>query len=102
MKLKMRRSTGNVFRDIGFPNEEGEHLRVRSNLMLHLQKAISARNLTQSAAARLLHVTHPRISDLMRGRIDLFSTDTLIELLARLGIRVRIVVTSHRRKAGVA
>jgi predicted XRE-type DNA-binding protein len=102
MKLKMTRSSGNVFRDIGFSGEEAEHLRVRSNLMISLQKTIAARNLTQAAAAKTLHVTQPRISDLMRGRIDLFSTDALIEMLARLGIRVKLVLQPSRRKAGVA
>jgi predicted XRE-type DNA-binding protein len=61
--------------------------------MIHLQKAISARDLTQAAAAKKLHVSQPRISDLMRGRIDLFSTDALIEMLAHLGIRVKLVLT---------
>ena len=57
--------------------------------MINLQKAISARRLKQAEAANLLGVTQPRVSDLMRGRIDLFSTDTLIDMLARLGIRVK-------------
>ena len=102
MKLKMTRSTGNVYRDIGFSSEEAEHLRVRSTMMVHLQRAISVRNLTQAAAAKKLHVTQPRISDLMRGRIDLFSTDALIEMLSHLGIRVKIVLTQHRRRTGAA
>ena len=40
----------------------------------------------------MLQVTQPRVSDLLRGRIDLFSTDSLIEMLARLGMRVRFVL----------
>jgi predicted XRE-type DNA-binding protein len=47
-------------------------------------------------AARLLGVTQPRVSDLMRGRIDLFSIDTLIDMLARLGIRSRVVLKNSR------
>jgi len=102
MKLRMTRSTGNVFRDLGFSPEEAEHLTVRSDLMINLQKAISARRLNQAEAANLLGVTQPRVSDLMRGRIDLFSTDTLIDMLARLGIRVKLLPQRSRRRAGVA
>ena len=79
MRLKVTRSTGNVFRDLGFSVEEAEHLRIRSDLLIELQKTIGKRRLKQAEAARLLGVTQPRVSDLMRGRIDLFSTDTLID-----------------------
>lgn len=102
MKLKVTRSTGNVFRDLGFSPEEAEHLKVRSELMIHLQKAIDARGLKQAEAAKLLQVTQPRISDLMRGRVDLFSVDTLIDMLARLGIRVKLVLRPLGKRAGVA
>ena len=102
MKLKVTRSTGNVFRDLGFSPEEAEHLKVRSELMIHLQKAIDARGLKQAEAAKLLQVTQPRISDLVRGRVDLFSVDTLIDMLARLGIRVKLVLRPLGKRAGVA
>ena len=98
----MTRSAGNVFRDVGYSPEEAEHLRVRADLMIDLQKAVSARRLKQAEAAKLLGVTQPRVSDLMRGRLDLFSVDTLIDMLARLGIRVKLVVQPSRRRAGVA
>jgi len=101
-KVKLTRSTGNVFRDLGFPPDEALHLKVRSELMLSLQKAIAARRLKQGDAAELLGVTQPRVSDLMRGRIDLFSIDTLIDMLAKLGIRAKIVLQPSRRRAGVA
>jgi predicted XRE-type DNA-binding protein len=94
--LKVTPSTGNVFRDLGFSAEESEHLLVRADLLLQLQKALTSRGLTQAKAARLLHVTQPRVSDLLRGRLDLFSTDSLIDMLARLGVRVRIVLKPAR------
>ena len=102
MKLKVTRSTGNVFRDLGFSPEEAEHLKVRSNLMIHLQKAIATRCLKQAEAAKLLGVTQPRVSELMRGRIDLFSIDTLINFLARLDMRVGLVVRQSKRRVRVA
>ena len=51
---------------------------------------IASRRLTQIAVAKLLRVTQPRVSDVMRGRLDLFSADTLIDMLARLGVRVAV------------
>jgi len=98
----MTRSTGNVFRDLGFSPDEAESLKVRADLMLNLQKAIGARKLKQGDAAELLGVSQPRVSDLMRGRIDLFSTETLIDMLAKLGIRTKLVLQFPRRRAGVA
>jgi len=92
MKLKITPSTGNVFRDLGFRREEAEHLLVRADLMIQVQKLITSRRLKQKTAAKLLAVSQPRVSDLLRGRIDLFSTDALIDMLARLGAQVRLTV----------
>ena len=100
--MKMTRSSGNVFRDLGFSTGEAEHLKIRAELMLRLQTLISTRGLKQAETARLLGVTQPRVSDLVRGRIDLFSTDALIDMLARFGIRAKVVLVTSRRRAGVA
>ena len=101
-KLKITPSTGNVFRDLGFRREEAEHLLVRADLMIEVQKIIASRRLKQKAAARILGVSQPRVSDLLRGRIDLFSTDALIDMLGRLGARVRVTVKPARRSLKVA
>jgi predicted XRE-type DNA-binding protein len=102
MKLKVTPSTGNVFRDIGFRRDESEHLLVRADLMIHVQELIAARRLKQKDAAKLLRVSQPRVSDLLRGRIDLFSTDALIDMLARLGASVRMSVKPRRGRLEVA
>jgi len=94
--IKVTPSSGNVFRDLGFSREESEHLLVRADLMIQVRKAIESKRMKQAEAATLLRVTQPRISDLLRGRIDLFSTDSLIDMLARLGIEVRLVVKAPR------
>ncbi len=91
-------SSGNVFRDLGFPSEEAEHLLIRSDLMIQIEKVIKARRLKQAEAARMMRVSQPRVSDLLRGRLDLFSTDTLIDMLARLGVQVRLVTKTGRTK----
>jgi predicted XRE-type DNA-binding protein len=83
---------GNIFEDIGFPPHEAKVLQLRSELMSKLHGAITARRLTQARAARLFGVSQPRISDLVRGKIDRFSVDTLIEMLHRAGAEVDITV----------
>ena len=102
MKFKVTRSSGNVFKDLGFPKDEAERLRVRADLLIQIQKALKARGLKQAEAAKVLGVTQPRVSDLVRGRIDLFSVDSLIDMLARLGVRVRLVVIRSRKRLRVA
>lgn len=94
MRRQITPSSGNVFRDLGFGEEEAAHLEVRSTLMFMIRKLIQDRGLTQAKAARLLGVTQPRISDLVRGRIDLFSIDSLVDMLARAGIKVAVSFSS--------
>jgi predicted XRE-type DNA-binding protein len=99
MAIRMQRSSGNVFADIGFPRKEAAHLLIRSDLMIQLTNLIDDRGLTQKQAAEALGVTQPRISNLVRGRIDLFSIDTLVEMLTHLGVAVTL---KTRRRARVA
>jgi len=86
------RTSKNVFRDLGFGPEEAENLRIRAALMVELTEHIRRRGLTQKEAASALGVTQPRISDLMRGRIDVFSIDMLIAMLSRAGVKTTIRV----------
>jgi predicted XRE-type DNA-binding protein len=99
MPSKLRRGSGNVFRDLGFDALEAEHLRLRSLLMVQIRRLIDARGLTQVAAARLFGVSQPRVSDLMRGKIDLFSIDALVNMLGKAGVRVTLTLRPHRRVA---
>ena len=98
-QTRMTRSTGNVFRDLGFSPQESTSLQIRSDLMKKLSEMIRRRKLTQAMAAKLLGVTQPRISDLVRGKIELFSIDTLVEMVSRAGGRVKIAVTMSKRAA---
>jgi predicted XRE-type DNA-binding protein len=91
-------SSGDIFRDLGFSREEAAHLLVRADLLIQVQKAITSRGLQQAEAAKTLQVPPLRISDLLHGRIDLFSTDALIDMLARLGVGVRLVVRQMRSR----
>lgn len=92
MSLTIQPSSGNVFTDVGFGPEDAEHLRIRADLMIALRKVIMSRKLTQVRAAKLFGVTQPRISNLVRGRIDLFSIDTLVDMLATAGVPVKVSV----------
>jgi predicted XRE-type DNA-binding protein len=99
MKTRSKRSSGNVFLDIGFPPYEAQNLRVRADLMIELIRIVRSRKLTQATASKLLGVTQPRVSDLMTGKIDRFSIDALVEMLARAGRRVEIATKPSRRVA---
>lgn len=69
-----------------------EYEATRPGGVAHIRKLIERRELTQAAAAKLFGVTQPRISDLVRGRIDLFSLDMLVNMLAAAGVQVRLVL----------
>ncbi len=69
---------------------EAAHMKARSELMMAITEHIRKNGLTQAEAAKLLGVTQPRVSDLVRGKIDLFSIDTLVQMLATAGMRVEM------------
>lgn len=94
--VKVIESSGNVFEDLGFDASEAENLRLRSQLMIELERLIHDSRLTQNEAAELLGIQQSRVSDLVRGKIDRFSIDTLVNLLGKAGRSVEITV---KRKA---
>ena len=83
MATRSKRSTSNVFVDIGFPPHEAQNLRVRADLMIELIRIVRSLKLTQATASKLFGVSQPRVSDLMTGKIDRFSIDALVEMLSR-------------------
>ena len=89
---KVSRATDNVFADLGFGSEEAAHLRIRSLLMATLRQALKSKGLTQAQSAKMLGVSQPRVSDLARGKIEQFSIDTLVDMLARAGYEVALQV----------
>jgi len=91
-KGKTPKRNRDVFLDLGFTPAEAENLRIRSAMMRTLVTVLRKRDLTQEQAGRLLGVTQPRVSDLMRGKIHLFSIDNLVNLLSAAGVRVDLRV----------
>lgn len=80
----------NVWDAIEDTPSEAAHMRVRSELMTAIAEHIRTNGLTQAEAAKLFGVTQPRVSNLVRGRIDLFSIDTLVQMLASAGMRLEM------------
>lgn len=92
-ELEQSIGSGNVFEDLGLPNSD--ELMAKAKLASQVSSIIQHRHLTQAAAADLLGITQPRVSDLVRGRLDKFSLEKLLDFLLALDRDVEIVV---RRK----
>ena len=106
MTTKRRRvrqidTTNSVFFDL-FERGQAERLSIQSGLALALEQEIKARKWTQAAAAKALGIAQPRVNDLLRGRLDRFSIDALIEYLSRLGVQVRIQTSAPKRSRRAA
>jgi predicted XRE-type DNA-binding protein len=76
---------------------EAENLRQRSALLLLIQEQVKHLGLTQTQSAERLGVTQPRVSDLMRGKIDVFSLDALVKLAGKLGFQVTMTITQQSK-----
>lgn len=87
----------NIFDVIADSPAEAADLQFRADLMLTLRKLLEERKLRQADIAEALGVSQPRVSELMRGKIDLFSADKLIGFLARLDVRLRPSVDASGR-----
>ncbi len=90
---KITRSSGNVFADLGFPPEEAAILTMRADLMTRLRMVIERRAWTQAQAAKVLGISQSRVSDLVRGKWDRFSIDTLLVLATRAKLQPKLTLT---------
>jgi predicted XRE-type DNA-binding protein len=87
-----KQAFSSVWDAIADTKADAENMKLRSELMMALEQHINAQNWSQAQAARSLGITQPRISDLLRGKINLFALDTLVNLLAAAGLRVEVTV----------
>ncbi len=69
-----------------------ENLRLRSELMLVIAERVRSKGWTQTVAAKHCSIAQPRLNDLLRGKIDRFSLDALVNIAAALGLRVRMTI----------
>ena len=88
LSMKTLNSPTTVFSLLSFDAEQSENLRLRAELMIEIEAVLKERNLTQVAVAKLFGVSQPRVSNLLQGRIDKFTVDTLVNWLSKLGRRV--------------
>jgi len=89
-KIKITRGSGNVFADIGLP--DAEEYMTKAKLAYRICDIIEERKLTQAQAAKVLGVDQPKVSALVRGRLEGFSIERLLRYLNALGRDVEIVV----------
>ena len=79
---------GSVWDAIEDTQAQAENMRLRSALMMALKDHITREKLSQSQAAKMFGVTQPRVSDLKRGKIELFGLDSLVNMAAAAGLHV--------------
>jgi predicted XRE-type DNA-binding protein len=94
-------SAGSVFDDLGFTAAETVVMKLRAHLMTQLRDFIVTNCLKQSEVASLFNVTQPRVSDLVRGRLSLFSIDSLLEMAVRAGLHPEVQVAAPPKPAQV-
>lgn len=82
-----------VFDAIADTAGEAANLKLRAELMHQLAAVIRRNGWTQAEAARHCRLTHPRINDLLRGRLSRFSLDALVNIAAALNLKVRVDIT---------
>ncbi|MBW8319287.1 MAG: XRE family transcriptional regulator [Rhizobium sp.] len=90
-------SYDNIFDAMTEDDAEAADLRFRADLLLTLRKVIESKGWKQAEIAEVLDVSQPRVSELMRGKIELFSADKLIGLLAKLNIRLKPLLGANGR-----
>ncbi len=97
-KIRIEKSSGNVFADLGLPNPEQELL--KAHLTLQIYKIIKERGLRQAEAGKILGIKQPHVSALMRNRSGNFSVARLMDFLTALGQDIEITVRPARKQHG--
>jgi len=82
----------NIWEAIEDTPAEAENMKLRSTLMMALSEHIVSMGMSQADAAKRFGVTQPRISDLMRGKIDRFGLDALVNMAASAGLHIKIQI----------
>jgi predicted XRE-type DNA-binding protein len=90
--MKPHVTKGSIFDDLGFDAPEAANLKIRAALMRAIEEELNKNKITQAQASILLGVSQPRISDLKRGKMHLFTIDVLVNMLTKLGKPVHLVI----------
>lgn len=83
-------SSGNVFSDLDLPNPEERLAKAKLASIIH--EIIESRGLTQQKAAELMRIDQPKVSKIIRGRLNEFSTEWLLSRVLHMGLNIDIVV----------
>ncbi len=97
-EITIEEGSTNVYADLGYAN--AAEMQRKSQLAAEITRAIKARRLTQQGAAQLLGIDQSKVSRITRGQFRGVSEAKLLELVAKLGHDVKIVVGPVRRRAG--
>ena len=92
MNEQIIKGQDNIFEDLGFEAAEATNLKIRADLILDLQKYIKQQKWTQQEAANFFNETQPRTSNLMSGKIERFSIDKLVQMIAKTGMQIKVEV----------
>jgi predicted XRE-type DNA-binding protein len=84
--ITITESSGNVFLDLGFDPAEAEVMKLRAEVTIRTAQRLKEQGWTQAEAARRLGITQPRVSRLIKGKVDDFSLDMLLVLATRAGL----------------
>jgi predicted XRE-type DNA-binding protein len=90
--LIIEQGSGNVFADLGFPPEEAQNLILRAELINQIEDYVVSSGMTQQQSAKKLGVTQPRLNLLLKGKINEFSIDALVNMAAKAGMQVEMKV----------
>ena len=104
-ELKITKGSANVFEDLGFDVQESQNLLLRSQTLIALVQWFEASGMTQAIAAKTLGITQPRFNQLLKGKIEIFSLDALVNMATSAGMRVGLSirpVTSVRVRSTAA
>ena len=96
--VEVHRGSGNVFGDLGLA--DAEKLKIKTGLVFEIRKAMRSRGLTQQEAAKLIGITQPKVSDMMRGDFSNLSERKLMDCLTRLGYDIEIKVRPAKSEVG--
>ena len=99
-QMKVEVGSGNVFADLGLP--DAEEMLLKSQIVMELHRLIRQRKLTQTAAAKLIGIGQPDLSNVLRGRLRGYSAERLMRMLTAFDRDVVISVRPHRKKTGHA
>ena len=94
MAKKVTASSGNIFLDLGFPPHDAAVMLLRAKLAEALRVWMEREKLTQAQAARRLQIRQPRVSEIVRGKVELLSLDYLVGMCAKAGIPVAVRVAA--------